>query len=79
MLEAAIRARCHYVDVSGEQAWIRKVHDSFGDRAAAADITLLPAATDDGVSGDLIASLVAGRISKVDQLRVHGYFDATMS
>ena len=80
VVEAAIAAGCHYVDTTGEQRWVRRVYDEFGPRAAAAGVTLVPAATDDGVPGDLIAGLVARRLAKVETLRVHhGVFDASLS
>ncbi|KAI9712832.1 MAG: hypothetical protein M1820_001454 [Bogoriella megaspora] len=80
VLKAALAAGCHYVDISGEQNWIRKVHTEYGAKAVAAGLTLLPAATDDGIMGDLIAGLVAKRLSNIKRLYVHhGYFDAAMS
>ena len=80
VVEAAISAGCNYVDVSGEQRWLRRVYDEFGTRAAAAGVTLLPGATDDGVPGDLIAGLVAKSLAEVDTLRMHhGVFNAGIS
>ncbi|MCV7419541.1 saccharopine dehydrogenase NADP-binding domain-containing protein [Mycobacterium yunnanensis] len=80
IVEAAIAASCNYVDVTGEQRWVRRVYDEFGPRAAAAGVTLMSAATDDGVPGDLVAGLVAKRLVDVDTLRVHhGMFDAGIS
>jgi len=80
VVEAAIAAGCNYVDITGEQRWVRRVYDEFGTRAATAGVTLMPAATDDGVPGDLIAGLVAGRLAEVETLRVHhGMFDAGLS
>lgn len=80
VVEAAIAAGCSYVDTTGEQRWVRRVYDEFGAKAAAAGVSLLPAATDDGVPGDLIAGLVAARLSEVESIRVnHGLFDAGLS
>nr|WP_314546065.1 saccharopine dehydrogenase NADP-binding domain-containing protein [uncultured Massilia sp.] len=80
VVEAAIAAACNYVDTAGEQRWVRRVYDEFGPRAAAAGVTLMPAATDDGVPGDLIAALVARRLAEVETLRVHhALFDAGLS
>ncbi|SDA35830.1 trans-acting enoyl reductase family protein [Sphingomonas sp. NFR15] len=80
VVEAAIAAGCHYIDTAGEQRWVRRVYDEFGAKAAAAGVSLVPAATDDGIPGDLIAGLVAARLSEVDTLRVnHGLFDAGLS
>ncbi|KAK5692385.1 hypothetical protein LTR97_010693 [Elasticomyces elasticus] len=80
VLEAAILARCNYIDTSGEQRWIQRVFDEYGPRAAAAGIVCVPSATDDTVSGDLIAGLVAKRLDTVESLVVHhGFFDVDMS
>lgn len=79
-VEAAMAAGCNYVDTAGEQRWVRRVYDEFDSRAAAAGVTLMPAATDDGVPGDLIAGLVGRRLAEVDTLCVHhGLFDAGLS
>jgi hypothetical protein len=45
------------------------VCDDFGTRAAAVGVTLIPAATDEGAPGDLIAVLVTGRLADVETLR----------
>jgi short subunit dehydrogenase-like uncharacterized protein len=80
IVEAAIAASCNYADISGEQRWVRRVYDEFGPKAAAAGVRLMPAATDDGIPGDLIAGLVAGRLAEVETLRVHhGMFDPNMT
>ncbi|KAA0093562.1 saccharopine dehydrogenase [Mycolicibacterium sp. P1-18] len=80
VVEAAIAAACNYVDITGEQRWVRRIYDEFGTRAAAAGVTLMPAATDDGMPGDLIAGLVAGGVAEVETLRVHhGMFSAGIS
>ncbi|KAK3652912.1 hypothetical protein LTR56_004860 [Elasticomyces elasticus] len=80
VLEAAILARCNYIDTSGEQRWIQRVFEEYGPRAAAAGIVCIPSATDDTVTGDLIAGLVAKRLDTVESLVVHhGFFDVDMS
>ncbi|WLA83287.1 saccharopine dehydrogenase family protein [Bradyrhizobium elkanii] len=77
---AAIAAACNYVDTSGEQRWVRRIYDEFGTRAAAAGVTLMPSATDDGVPGDLIAGLVVESLAKVETLRMHhGVFNGSIS
>lgn len=80
VLKAAIKAGCSYVDVSGEQAWVKRVHDEYGLAATKAGVTLLPAATDDGISGDLASSVVAKHMTNIDSLTIHhAYYDAVMS
>ncbi len=80
VLRAAIAARCHYVDISGEQPHTKYVHDAFGVEAERAGITVLPAATDDGVPADLLAHLTAARVAPVDALVIaHRLSGGTMS
>ncbi|KAK5695119.1 hypothetical protein LTR17_024592 [Elasticomyces elasticus] len=80
VLEAAILARCNYIDTSGEQRWIQRVFDEYGPRAAAAGIVCIHPATDDTVTGDLVVGLVAKELDTVESLVVHyGFFDVDMS
>ena len=69
VLRAAIEAGCHYVDTTGEQVFVKRVFDGYDEAATRAGVTVVPAATDDGVPGDLIASLVAEGLD-VDVLTV---------
>lgn len=80
ILEAAIQAKCNYIDTSGEQRWVQRVFDEYGPRAAAAGIICIPSATDDTITVDLIAGLVAKRLDAVESLVVHhGFFVVDMS
>lgn len=62
VVDAAIAAGCHYVDVSGEVPFVAEVHDQDA-RAARARVALVPGAGFDGVPGDLLAGLAAARLS----------------
>ena len=55
---AAVGARAHYLDTSGEQAWVRFVQDGFDSYETA----LLPAFGFDYVPGDLAARLAAEQV-----------------
>ncbi|MEA2478104.1 MAG: hypothetical protein QOJ07_26 [Thermoleophilaceae bacterium] len=55
--EAAIDAGAHYVDSTGEPAWIRRVFDVHGPKAERAGAALLPAAGYDYVPGNLAGAL----------------------
>jgi short subunit dehydrogenase-like uncharacterized protein len=55
---AAVGAGAHYLDTSGEQAWVRRVRDEFAN----AGTVLLPAFGFDYVPGDLAARLAAERV-----------------
>lgn len=70
VLRAAVAAGCHYVDTTGEQWFVKRVFDGFSGAAAEAGVAVVPAATDDGVPGDLVAHLVARELDRVDVLTV---------
>lgn len=65
---AALAAGCGYVDTSGEQLQIKDTFDTFARSAERAGVTVVPAATDGGVPGDLIAHLLAERFGPVEEI-----------
>ena len=67
---AAIAVGAHYVDVTGEQAFTRLVHEGFGDSAAEREVVLLSAFGFLYAVGDLAASLAAEGLQPVDEVVV---------
>lgn len=65
LARAAIAAGCHYTDTSGEQLHIKQIFDTLAADAERGGVTVVPAATDGGVPGDLIAHLLAERVEPV--------------
>lgn len=43
VIEAALKADCHYLDIGGEQAWLREVSEKWGDKFAAQGLLAAPA------------------------------------
>jgi short subunit dehydrogenase-like uncharacterized protein len=43
VIEAALSAGCHYLDISGEQAWIREIAEKWGDKFAQRGLLAAPA------------------------------------
>jgi len=43
VIEAALEAGCHYLDISGEQTWIRKVSEEWGPKFAERGLLAAPA------------------------------------
>ncbi len=43
VVEACLNAGCHYVDIGGEQAWLRHVSEHWGPKFAARDLLIAPA------------------------------------
>jgi short subunit dehydrogenase-like uncharacterized protein len=73
-VEAAIAARAHYLDSTGEPPFIRRVFEHYGPQAASAGIGLVTAFGYDWVPGNLAAAL-ALRDAGPEAVRVDtGYF-----
>lgn len=43
VIEAALKAGCHYLDIGGEQAWLREVEEKWGEKFAAKRLLAAPA------------------------------------
>jgi short subunit dehydrogenase-like uncharacterized protein len=71
-VDAAIRAGAHYLDITGEQAFARRVYAEFGPRAEREGLVLLTAFGFDYVPGDLAARLAAEALPEVEEVVV-GY------
>lgn len=56
-VEAAVRAGCHYIDSAGEQEFIARLIEGYGDRARSAGLVLAPALGFDEVPADVAISL----------------------
>jgi hypothetical protein len=67
---AAIAAGAHYLDISGEQAYILRLFDALGPAAAAAGVALIPALGIDCVPGDMLATLAAGGLEPLERVAI---------
>jgi len=70
VIEAAIRARVHYVDTAAEQAWVHEVFERYGPLAAPRGVALVPAAGFDFLPGDLACALAADGLGPLRELDV---------
>lgn len=70
VVRAAVETGTHYLDTTGEQAYIRLVHERFGDAARAAEVVVAPAMGFDYVPGDLIAHLAARELEPLHELTI---------
>ena len=77
VLAAAIEARTHYLDTTGEQTFMRKVFDEYGPAAERAGVALVTSMGFDYAPGDMIAALVAEGLGPLDEIvlaySVHGF------
>lgn len=70
-VEAAIAAGAHYLDTSGEQEFVRRVHERFAAAARDAGVAVIPAFGFDYVPGDLAARLAAEQVEgELDEIVV---------
>src|SRR5919106_2680981 len=56
-IEAALRAGCHYIDSTGEQEFIARLLERYGERARADGIAVAPALGFDEVPADVAISV----------------------
>ena len=57
IIEASLRAGCHYLDIGGEQAWLREVSEKWGEKFAQAGLLAAPATAFMSVPSDIAARL----------------------
>src|SRR5215472_14090936 len=43
VIEAALQSGCHYIDIGGEQTWVREVAENWGDKFAVKGLVAAPA------------------------------------
>ena len=67
---AAVAAGAHYLDISGEQAYIVRLFDALGASAAAAGVALIPALGIDCVPGDMLATLAAAGLEPLERVTI---------
>jgi hypothetical protein len=70
VIEAALRARIHYLDVTAEQAAASAAFDHFADFARVADIVIAPAVAFYGGLGDLLATAAMGDWATADEIGI---------
>jgi short subunit dehydrogenase-like uncharacterized protein len=70
VLAAALDAKSHYLDTTGEQPFMRLVFDRYGSKAETAGVVAVPAMGFDYAPGDMIAALAAEGMESLDELIV---------
>ncbi|MFN9472299.1 saccharopine dehydrogenase NADP-binding domain-containing protein [Acidovorax sp.] len=76
LLQAALQAGVHYVDVSAEQPTAREVFEQWGERFAAAGLCAAPAVAFYGAVGDLLATSATGDWPGADAIDIHIALDS---
>ncbi|WP_067570317.1 saccharopine dehydrogenase NADP-binding domain-containing protein [Nocardia acidivorans] len=67
---AAVEGGCHYVDHAVEVHFVKRLFDTFPERALRAGITMLPSVSFYGGLGDLLAGAVARDMSDIERITV---------
>jgi short subunit dehydrogenase-like uncharacterized protein len=70
VVEAALRARIHYLDVCAEQRAVLDVFERFADAAKAAEVTIIPAMAFYGGMADLLATAALGDWPDADAIEI---------
>jgi hypothetical protein len=70
VIEAALRARIHYLDVTAEQPVVLEVFKRFAELAQNAGILVAPAVAFYGGLGDLLATAAMGDWTEADEIRI---------
>ncbi len=70
VIEAALRARVHYLDVTAEQAVARAAFEKFSDAARTAAVLIMPSVAFYGALGDLLATAAMRDWSTADEIQI---------
>lgn len=70
VIEAALKAGCHYLDISGEQAWIRQVSEQWGAKFAERGLLAAPATAFMSAVSDAAVRLCIESNPGIDTLEV---------
>lgn len=73
VIEASLKARCHYMDISGEQAWVRQVAEKWGPKFAEKGLLAAPATAYMSTASD-IASRLCLETGGIDTLEILSMF-----
>ncbi len=68
VIEAAVRARIHYLDVAAEQVAVLATFEQFADAARAVGVVIAPAMAFYGGLGDLLATAAMGDWAAADEI-----------
>ena len=70
LIEAALRARVHYVDVTAEQTVALAAFEKFSEAARTAGVLIMPSVAFYGAMGDLLATAAMQNWSTADEIQI---------
>jgi short subunit dehydrogenase-like uncharacterized protein len=74
VVEAALKAGCHYIDIGGEQAWHRQVAEEWGEKFARKGLLVAPGTAFMSAPSDAAARICAEK-SAIDSLEIVTMFN----
>jgi hypothetical protein len=79
VVEAALRAGCHYVDTGGETPWVRTAKHDWGERFAERGLLLAPATAYMSATAEIAARIAIERAPGIDTLEILSMFKGNPS
>ena len=79
VVEAALRAGCHYIDTGGETPWVRRAKEEWGDRFAQAGLLLGPATAYMSGTAEIAARIAIENAPGLDTLEILSMFKGNPS
>lgn len=84
IVDACVRFRTDYVDITGETPWMREIAERYHDQAAAGQTRIIPACGFDSVPSDLGAFLIARQVRSAmsrpcDEVRAYFQFSGGLN
>jgi short subunit dehydrogenase-like uncharacterized protein len=76
VIEASLKAGCHYMDISGEQAWVRQVAEKWGPKFAEKGLLAAPATAYMSTASDIASRLCRSRRNRHAGNSLHVQGDA---
>jgi len=70
VIEAALRARIHYLDVTAEQTVALAAFEKFSDAARKAGVLIMPSVAFYGALGDLLATVAMRQWTRADEIQI---------
>jgi len=78
VIEACLKAGCHYIDISGEQAWIKEVSEKWGEKFAKQGLLAAPATAYMSATSEIAARLCLDTPG-IDTLEIVSMFKGTLT
>ncbi len=77
VVEAALETGCHYIDTAGEQPWLMRAKNTYGDDFAAAGRVLAPSTAALYTTADIAVNLARELVPGADSVDVVNYLNGT--